>query len=108
MWPEVQTTIREEKKKTIAECSEVHAKLQSARRNSEIYEILADDKDYLKVIAEARLKLDNNKIIVVLCVSEDPAAVHRKSAGLSLDQETQTPDTDAKRANSPHVYDISG
>ena len=41
-----------------AERSEENAKLQAARRNRGIHEVLTDDKVYFKVIADARLKLE--------------------------------------------------
>ena len=51
--------IQEMKGITIAAWAEVNAKLQTARRNTGIYEVSAGDKDYL--VAEAVLKLENNK-----------------------------------------------
>ena len=40
--------------------AEVGAKLQAARRNRGIREVLIDDTDYFKVIVDARLQLEED------------------------------------------------
>ena len=44
------------------------AKLQAARCSRGIYEVLTDDKDYFKLIADARLKLEKDIAPAVPCV----------------------------------------
>ena len=44
------------------------AKLQATRRNTGIYEVLTDDKDYIKVIADARQKLEKTLLLVCCAV----------------------------------------
>ena len=46
-------------------------KLRAARRDR-IYEVVIDDKEHLKVIAEARLKLEKDFAPVMPCMSRDP------------------------------------
>ena len=51
---------RIEETKEMAEWAPEDAKPQAARRNGGIYEVLTEDKDYFKVIADARLKLEKD------------------------------------------------
>ena len=67
---------------------EMNAKLQPARRNMGIYEVLADDKDFLKMIGKARLKLESDKVIVVLCALEEPSC-EKPPVCATLIQETR-------------------
>ena len=50
---------------SIAEWAEMSAKLQTARRNRRIYEVSADDKDYRKEKAGARLRLERDDVLVI-------------------------------------------
>ena len=50
--------VRHKKKNKLQNGQKKSAKLQTARRKREIYEVLTEDKDYFKVIADARLKLE--------------------------------------------------
>ena len=57
-WPEVwMSTSKKQKKLEIQKWEEEKPKLKAARDDRGIYEIPADDKDYLRTIAEARAKL---------------------------------------------------
>ena len=47
-------------------------KLRAARRDK-IYEVVTDDKEHLKVIAEARLKLEKDLAPVMPSMSIDPS-----------------------------------
>ena len=59
IWPEVCTQLsKKQKEKEIEEWAEECAKLQAARRNGAIYEVLTGGKDYSKVTADARLHLE--------------------------------------------------
>ena len=69
----------------IAEWAEEIDKLQGARRNSVIYEVLTDDKDYLKVISDARVKLEKDT---------KPCIVREDSQGKT--QACATPTDDSK------------
>lgn len=57
-----------QEKKDIAKWAEANARLQAVRRNERMSEVSANDKDYFKVIADARLKLDNDRVQVMLCI----------------------------------------
>ena len=59
---------RNKKEKDIAEGAGVTAKRQAARRNWGICEVPTNDKDDRKVIADARLMLENDNVPVVPCV----------------------------------------
>ena len=48
--------------------AEESAKLQAVRRNRGNYEVLTDDKDYFKVIADARLKLEKDVAPAMPCI----------------------------------------
>ena len=54
------THSKKQKYNQIAEWAEENAKLQAARRNTGVYEVLTDDEDYFKVISNARLKLESD------------------------------------------------
>ena len=54
------THSKKQKENQIVEWAEENAKLQAARRNTGVYEVLTDDEDYFKVIADARLKLEQD------------------------------------------------
>ena len=81
--------VEETQGQTIAVWAGENAKLQAARRNRGIYEVLTDDKDYFKVIADARLKLETNNARAWLCTqaivtsidaSEEPSDSENKGA----------------------------
>ena len=60
-WPESWTQLtKKQKENYIAKWAEQSAKLQAARRNRGIYEVLTNSKDQFKVIADARLKLEKS------------------------------------------------
>ena len=62
VWPEAWRYEREEE---IAESAEINAKLQTTRGKRRVYEVSADDKKYLKVIAEAHRKLESDNVLVM-------------------------------------------
>ena len=47
------------------------AKSASRRRNRVIFEVLTDDNDYFKVIADARLKLDKDAVLAMPCFEKN-------------------------------------
>ena len=51
---------QETKETYCAQWAEESAKLRAARRYRGIDEVVADDKDYFKVIADARLRLEKD------------------------------------------------
>ena len=69
LWPEAWTRLsKKQKNKEIAVWEKAHARLHAARCNRGIHEVSADANDYLKVIADARLKPENRTVPVVSCV----------------------------------------
>ena len=52
----------------IAEWAEENATLH---HNREIYEVLTDDKDYFKVLADARLKLQTDTALALPCIERE-------------------------------------
>ena len=72
------------KDKTNAEWAQKGAKLQAARRDRGIYEVLTDDKHYFKVIADARLKLEKDTALALPCIV-------RKTVGENLRLEQLKP-----------------
>ena len=48
-------------------CAEESAELHTARCNKRIYEVSVGDKDFLKVTAEARLKLEKDNAPAMRC-----------------------------------------
>ena len=46
-------------------------KLHTAQRNKRIYEVSVGDKDFLKVTAEARLKLEKDNAPAMRCTLRD-------------------------------------
>ena len=52
----------------MTEWAEESAKLQAARRNRGKYKELTHDKDYFKVIAGARLKLEKDTVPAMPCI----------------------------------------
>ena len=61
------------KAKSIAEWAEESAKLQAARTNRGIYEVLTDDEDCVKVIVGARVKLENVTALAMPCIERKTA-----------------------------------
>ena len=69
IWPDAWTHLsKKQKEKEIVEWTDVNAKLQAARHNRRIYDVSADDKDYLKVMTETRLMLQNDNVPVIPCI----------------------------------------
>ena len=56
------------KDKTHAEWAQKGAKLQAARRDSGIHKVLTNDKDYFKVTADTRLKLEKDTALALPCI----------------------------------------
>ena len=72
IWPQAGIEFsKKQKEKQIVSSAEESAKLHAARSNREICEVLDDDKDYFKVIAVARLKLEKDAAPVMLCTEKD-------------------------------------
>ena len=61
------------------------AKLQAARRNRGIHEVLADDKDYFKVIADARVKLERDTAPAVPCIEKEDSRGKPQAVATSID-----------------------
>ena len=60
-WPEAWTQLSEERRRrNIAEWEEENAELQAARRIRRVNKKLTEDKDYMKLIADARQKLEKD------------------------------------------------
>ena len=72
------------KKKHIAEWAEKNAKLQAARRNRGILEVLTDDKDYLKVIADVRLKLEKDTDLTMSCIETEDSRWKPQASATSI------------------------
>ena len=85
------------------------AKLQAARHNRGSHDVSADDNDYLKVIADPRLKLEQQTVPVMPCVLCSQSLRRRQPAILQFDaSDTWNPHTDARGSDSSHVGHISG
>ena len=79
IWPEAWAKLSKKREEEIAECPEVNDKTANSTPQQE--KVSTDDKYYLKVIAEALLKLDSDKDPMMPCVlSDDMAAGDRLHA----------------------------
>ena len=61
------------------------AKLQAARRNRRIYEVLTDDKDDFKVVADARLKMEKDTALVLPCIEKNDSRGEPRAIVTSVD-----------------------
>ena len=73
------------RKKETEKWAEENAKLQAAHRNRGIYEVLTDDKDYFKVIADARLKLEKHIALAVPCFVREDSRGKPQTCTTSID-----------------------
>ena len=78
------TIIQETKAKYIAEWAGERAKLQAARHNRGIYEVLTDDKDDFKVTADARLNLLKDTALALPCIEKDDSRGNFRQLQLQL------------------------
>ena len=62
---------RNKQRKLIAEWNDESANLQTTRRNRRTYEVSVDDKDYLMVKAEARLKTEQKNAVAMPCLLKE-------------------------------------
>ena len=49
--------------------------MDKARRNRGLYEVFSDDKDYFKIIPDARLKLEEDTVPSMPCIEKDDQAI---------------------------------
>ena len=101
---------RNKMQKYIAEWAGERAKLQSPRRNTGIHEVLTDDKDDLKVIADARLKLEKDAALSLPCIEKDDSRGEPQAVATSIDcSEGQSDSENAgvcgkvKRQHTDHI-----
>ena len=72
--------------------------LQSAPRNREIYEVTVDDKDYLKVIADARLKQEHDAVPTMPCILTHACSKKLRACATLNIAKSGTPEADQKDA----------
>ena len=86
--------------------------LQAARRNIGIFQVLAGDEDYIKVIAQARLKLDKDSALAMPCIGMNGKSSGQHEATLtSIDAstgQTHPGDKGACGKVKQHVDHIAG
>ena len=89
---------------------EKSAKLQAARRNRGICEVLTDDKDYFKVIADARLKLEEEIAPAMPCIEKEDSRGKPQTGATSIDASKEQSDSEntgacgkVKREQNDHI-----
>ena len=80
--------------KQVAEWAEQSARLQASRRNRGIYEVLTDDKDHFKVIADARLKLEKETGPAVPCIEKEDSRGKPQAVATSIDASEEQSDSE--------------
>ena len=93
--------------------AEEHAKLQTARRNMGIYEVSTDDKDYFKVIAHTRLKLEKDIATAMPCIEKNASRGKPRTCTTTptdaSEEQSETENTGAcGRVKRKHVDHIPG
>ena len=84
--------------------------LQATRRNRGIYEVLTDDKDYFKVIGDARLKLEKDTALLLPSIEKDDSRGTLQALVTSIDVSEERLDSEnagacgrVKREHMDHI-----
>ena len=86
---------KEQKDTSIAEWAEESAKLQAARRDRGIYEVLTGDKDYFLVTADARLKLKKKDTAPAMpCIEKEDSRGEAQAVETSIEASEEQSDSE--------------
>ena len=95
-----------------AEWAAQNAKLQAPRRNRGIYEVLTEDEDYFKLIAGARLKLENDAALAMPCIEKNDSRGEPQATATSVDASEEQSDSENTgafwRVKRQHMHHIAG
>ena len=85
---------KKQKETTIVQWAEENAKMQAARRIRGIYEVLTDDKDHFKVIADARLKRETGTAPAMPYIEKKDSRGEPQAIVTSIEASEQQSDSD--------------
>ena len=89
---------RNKKENELKKWNEESANLQTTRRNRRTYEVSVDDKDYLMMKAEARLKTEKKNAVAIPCLLRENSRGNMRACATLIEASSGTPEADNEMA----------